>query len=64
MSAKVFAGIPLRCTCGLPYARVLNGVLIVESKHRGETHVNVISITDLAELAGIVKHDDDNQSDS
>lgn len=62
MSAKVFAGIPLRCTCGLPYARILNGVLIVESKHRGETHVNVISLADLAELAGIVKHEDDDQS--
>lgn len=63
MSAKEFAGVPLRCSkCGLPFARVQNGVLIIESKHRGETHVNVIAVADLAELAGIVRHD--NESDS
>jgi hypothetical protein len=63
MSVKAFAGIPLRCSkCGLPYARVQNGVLIIESKHRGETHVNVIALADLAELAGIVKHDDESDS--
>jgi hypothetical protein len=63
MSGKAFAGIPLRCSkCGLPFARVQNGVLIVESKHRGETHVNVIPLAHLIELAGIVKHDDESDS--
>ena len=63
MSTKEFAGVPLRCSkCGLPFARVQNGVLIIESKHRGETHVNVIAVADLAELAGIVRHDDESGS--
>lgn len=63
MSAKEFAGVPLRCSkCGLPFARVQNGVLIIESKHRGETHVNVIAVADLAELAGIVRHDNESGS--
>lgn len=63
MSIKRFAGVPLRCSeCGLPFARIQNGVLIVESKHNGETHVNVITIAAIAELAGIVKHDDESDS--
>ena len=42
----------LRCSeCGLPWGRVENGVLIVESRHHGETHVNVIPVADLARLA-------------
>ncbi|OQA21110.1 MAG: hypothetical protein BWY63_01371 [Chloroflexi bacterium ADurb.Bin360] len=40
----------LRCTvCGLPWARIENGVLIVESRHHGERHVNVIPVTALQE---------------
>jgi hypothetical protein len=40
----------LRCTvCGLPWARIENGVLIVESRHHGERHVNVIPVTVLQE---------------
>jgi len=34
-------------TCGLPWARIENGVLIVESRHHGERHVNVMPIMDL-----------------
>lgn len=43
--------IVLRCTvCGLPWARIENGVLIVESRHHGQRHVNVMSLRQLVEL--------------
>jgi hypothetical protein len=42
---------PLTCrTCGRPFARVQNGVLVIESKHGSETHTNVISLTQLRAL--------------
>lgn len=37
--------------CGLPFARVQNGCIIVESKHSGDKHVNAISIEELLRLA-------------
>ena len=38
----------LRCAyCGLPWAKVQNGVLIVESHHHSDKHVNVIPLDDL-----------------
>lgn len=38
----------LRCAyCGLPWAKVQNGVLIVESHHHSDKHVNVIPLADL-----------------
>lgn len=41
----------LRCEhCGLPWARVQNGCIIVVSTHRGEKHVNAISIAKLLEM--------------
>ncbi len=41
----------LRCACcGLPYARVQNGCLVVESRHHGEKHTNAISLADVARL--------------
>lgn len=43
--------IVLRCACGLPYARIVNGVLIVTSRHHGETHQNVIALADLLRQA-------------
>ena len=39
----------LRCSCcNVPWARLENGVLIVEAKHHGERHVNVVPVGDLA----------------
>lgn len=41
----------LRCgQCGLPWAKVQNGVLVVESRHHGERHVNVIALEELFKL--------------
>lgn len=41
----------LRCsTCNLPFAKMENGVLIVESAHRGQKHVNVVAISELVRL--------------
>jgi hypothetical protein len=42
----------LRCAiCRLPFAKLRNGVLIVESRHHGAVHVNVIAVHELARLA-------------
>lgn len=39
---------PLRChCCDLPWGYIQNGVLIVQSRHHGETHTNVIAISEL-----------------
>lgn len=37
----------LTCQCGLPFARIEGACLVVETKHRGETHTCSISLTDL-----------------
>jgi hypothetical protein len=43
----------LRCgQCGLPWAKISNGVLVVESRHHGDRHVNVISLDELARMWG------------
>jgi hypothetical protein len=42
----------LRCgTCGLPWAKVQNGTLIVESHHHSDKHVNVMPLAELQRLA-------------
>jgi len=42
----------LRCAeCGLPWARLQDGVLIVESRHHGETHVNALPARRLLAMA-------------
>lgn len=42
----------LRCAvCNLPWAKIRNGVLIVESRHHGAVHVNVIAVNELERLA-------------
>ena len=41
----------LRCQCGLPYARLENGCIIIESRHHGETHQNVMPLATLLEMA-------------
>ncbi len=38
------------CHCGLPWAKVQAGVLIIESKHHGDKHVNVIPLADLLRM--------------
>jgi len=40
-------GVVLRCRCGLPWARIENGCLVVVSRHHGERHVNQIALPDL-----------------
>ena len=41
----------LRCgCCGLPWARLENGALVVESRHSGQVHVNRLSVEALAAL--------------
>jgi len=36
---------PLPCSrCGLPTGRIENGVLIIESRHHGQTHRNVYAL--------------------
>jgi hypothetical protein len=41
----------LRCgQCGLPWAKLSNGVLVVESRHHGERHVNVIALETLFKM--------------
>ena len=38
----------LKChQCGLPWARLQGGSLVVESRHHGEKHVNAVAIADL-----------------
>lgn len=42
---------PLIChSCNRPFARLENGVLIIESRHSGETHTNTVAIAELARL--------------
>lgn len=37
-----------RCyKCDLPFARLQNGSIVIESRHHGEKHVNSISVWDL-----------------
>lgn len=46
----------LRCgQCGLPWAKISNGVLVVESRHHGDRHVNVISLAELERLWGAAR---------
>lgn len=43
----------LRCTCGacrLPFAKIINGALVIESVHHGERHRNAIGIDHLLRL--------------
>jgi len=40
----------LRCSkhpCTLPWGKIVNGCLVVESKHHGERHTNQIALPDL-----------------
>ena len=42
----------LRCgVCGLPWAKVQNGVLIVESHHHSDKHTNVMPLDELKRMA-------------
>ena len=46
MMNKIF-----RChKCNLPFARLQNGSIVIESRHHGEKHVNSISVWDLVLL--------------
>jgi hypothetical protein len=41
----------LKCAaCGLPFARVQNGALVIESRHHGDKHYNVIALDMLRDL--------------
>lgn len=40
------------CTCcRRPFARVEHGMLIIESRHGGEKHVNAIPLSEIVKLA-------------
>jgi hypothetical protein len=39
-----------RASCGLPFARLQNGVLVVQSKHHGQKHVNGVAVAELVKL--------------
>ena len=40
-----------RChKCNLPFARLQNGAIVIESRHHGEKHTNSISVWDLVLL--------------
>ena len=41
----------LRCQCGLPWIKIQNGCIIVQSRHHGETHTNTASIDMLRQMA-------------
>ena len=46
MTDKIF-----RChECNLPFARLQNGAIVIESRHHGEKHTNSISVWDLVLL--------------
>jgi len=36
--------------CRLPFARIQNGTLIVESHHHGQKHVNCLPLQDVVQL--------------
>ena len=41
----------LRChICGLPWGRLQDGVLIIESRHHGEKHTNAVMVEKLLEV--------------
>lgn len=41
----------LRCSCcGAPYAKVIDGRLVVVSHHHGQKHANSIALDDLKSL--------------
>lgn len=48
--AETQPGKVLRCACGTPWAEVQNGCLVIKSRHRGEQHVNVITLAQLVKL--------------
>lgn len=42
----------LRCSgCNLPWAKLHNGYLTIESRHHGQKHTNVITIDELVQLS-------------
>jgi hypothetical protein len=53
------SGQALRCEqCGLPFGRIQNGVLVVESRHHGQVHMNVISLATIQKLLQEVSPDE------
>lgn len=51
-SDKPTEPIILRCACcGLPFARLEGDMLVIESRHKGEVHVNEISVGALGALS-------------
>ena len=48
------APVPFFCgCCELPFARLQNGVLVIQSNHHGEKHQNVIAVAELVRLAEV-----------
>jgi hypothetical protein len=34
----------LYCSCGAPFAKIENGVIVIQSRHHGDTHINYIPL--------------------
>jgi hypothetical protein len=48
---EVQPGKVLRCACcGLPYARLVDGKVVIVSRHHGEAHANAVSLAELEKL--------------
>jgi hypothetical protein len=51
----------LKCSCcDLPFAVVQRGVLVIQSRHHGERHVNVLTLEELRRMldAAIQTHNE------
>lgn len=50
--------VPLRCQCcGLPFGYLQGNVIVIESRHHGTTHVNLIPLVNVPELRQEVRPD-------
>jgi hypothetical protein len=41
--------------CKLPFARIQNGALVIDSRHHGERHTNVIALAELVRLVPVAE---------
>jgi hypothetical protein len=54
--------IVLKCACcDLPFATIQRGVLMVNSRHHGDKHVNVVTLQDLIQWLRTIEHEPEPQ---
>jgi len=52
----------LRCSkCNLPFAKIQNSCIIIESSHHGEKHINAVAIDELVRMCGLQPQPDSNE---